>query len=174
MKKKIGNQSQQDIEIENEDRKEYLDYRKNLNDSLYQISDSFDKTIITLAGGALGLSITFIHEIAPHPDPTTLPTLTTAWAFLVAALLSILLSLLTSQRAKVKEIEEVDNAYNPEGAPGLPTNPVLRLIIKIATRFDDFLGWGPITPMLNLFAILFTIAGIALLAVFSVQNAAHI
>src|SRR6202035_1718186 len=72
-----------------EERKEYLEERKLLIDLQNQACQSFDKTVITLAGGALGLSITFIQQIAPHPSLATLPFLAWAWGSLVLALLVI-------------------------------------------------------------------------------------
>ena len=37
-----------------------------LKESL-EISDRFDKAILTLSGGSLVLSLTFIEKLAPHP-----------------------------------------------------------------------------------------------------------
>ncbi len=50
----------QDDGGEDEERREYLEERKLLIDLHNQACQSFDKTVILLAGGALGLSITFI------------------------------------------------------------------------------------------------------------------
>lgn len=93
---------------EDEERREYLEERKLLIDLHNQACQSSDKTVILLTGGALGLSITFIQQIAPHPSRVTLPMLAWAWGVLVLALLVILLSLFTSQvgmqRAQLSEI----------------------------------------------------------------------
>lgn len=69
-------------------------------------SESFDRMVITLAGGALGLTVTFIHDIAPRPR--LLWAIYTGWALLAASLLLILLSFLTSIAAHDQIIEQVD------------------------------------------------------------------
>jgi hypothetical protein len=58
----------------------------------------FDKAVMTLAAGALGLSIAFIHDIAP--DPTFVGVLAAAWAFFAASLLAILVSFMTSREVR--------------------------------------------------------------------------
>jgi hypothetical protein len=60
-------------------------------------TQSFDKAIMTLAGGALGVSIAFIHDVAPKPEHKWL--LGVAWSLFALSLLLILASFLTSQRA---------------------------------------------------------------------------
>jgi uncharacterized membrane protein YjfL (UPF0719 family) len=70
-------------------------------------SRDFDKAVMTLAGGALGISVAFIHDVAPHPHKRGL--LAVAWGLLALSLLLILISFLTSQRTLLNEIDAVDN-----------------------------------------------------------------
>src|SRR5712691_2225584 len=165
---------EQSSEGEAEQRKEYLEERKLLIDLNNQACQSFDKTVIILAGGALGLSITFIQQIAPHPSRATLPLLAWAWGALVLALLIILFSLFTSQVGMQRAHHELDKEYYGGNMPMPPKRFILRLCDGFGVRFTRFFGWRPLTSIFNFIAILFTIAGIALLAWFSIQNIYHI
>ena len=46
----------------------YLDERKSLVNTELEISARFDKGILTLSGGALLLSMTFVKDIADKPN----------------------------------------------------------------------------------------------------------
>lgn len=67
---------------------------------------------MTLSGGALALSITFVHEVAPNPKCVTL--LGTAWGFFAASLAFVFVSLLTTQGTLVSRIAALD-AEKPWG-----------------------------------------------------------
>jgi hypothetical protein len=54
---------------------------------------------LTLAGGALALSITFIDKIAPYPKESSIFFLVNAWGLFCLSLLITLISFLTSQAA---------------------------------------------------------------------------
>ncbi len=56
-----------------------LDHRKHLVDALHTASRDYDRNLLTLAAGALGLSTTFVHNIASHPRYTW--ALLFAWVF---------------------------------------------------------------------------------------------
>lgn len=74
----------------------------------FQESVLFDKSILTLAGGVFGLSLTFIKQI-PHTN--YIPLLLFSWIFYTVSMLSTLISMLTSQAAigeKVKYLEAND------------------------------------------------------------------
>jgi hypothetical protein len=70
------------------------------------MSESFDKAIMSLSGGALAISITFVHNVAP--DPTNRGLLTTSWFLFAGSLLLILISFLTSQAAILNQIGELN------------------------------------------------------------------
>jgi hypothetical protein len=74
--------------------------RRRLTNLHEKMTDSFDRAVMTLAGGALAVSITFIHEVAPHPKHTKV--LAWAWIFFGLSLVVILWSFLTSERAIAK------------------------------------------------------------------------
>jgi hypothetical protein len=140
-------------ETESEKRKAYLEERKLLIELERSGSESFDKTITTLSAGALGLSITFIHEIAPTPRGETIWLMIVAWSGFGLALLVTLFSFLLSQSAMRKQRELLDEDYkgiqNPEGRP----------------------SWtAKVTNILNWSSIVFFTVGVISLATFTVEN----
>jgi hypothetical protein len=87
------------------------DYREMLVEKHHAASQDFDKLAVTLAGGALGLSVTFIHDIAPNPRHGWVVLI--AWASLTVSLVFVFLSLLTSQDAIRDLIEKMDKESDP-------------------------------------------------------------
>jgi TRAP-type C4-dicarboxylate transport system permease small subunit len=87
------------------------DYRDHLVGAHHTASQDFDKAIMTLSGGALGLSITFVHDIAPHPTNKILLSL--AWLLFSISLLLILVSFLSSQAAVLAMIKTLDEPKSP-------------------------------------------------------------
>ena len=70
------------------------DYWQELVRGVVDASKEVDKLVTTLAGGALGLSLVFIRDLAPNPTATW--TLVVSWASLSVALLATLTSLVAS------------------------------------------------------------------------------
>jgi hypothetical protein len=64
--------------------------------------------VFTLSGGALGISLAFLRDIAPKPSHEW--ALATAWALLAVSLVFIFVSLLTSQAAILRQINELDDS----------------------------------------------------------------
>lgn len=133
--------------------KTYLDERKSLMDAKKESSQYFDKSILTLASGALGLSLAFITRIAPTPKESTIAFLCWSWIFLCASMLSTLISFLTSQHACQKQIEILESSY-----------------FETQGKTQDRNLLGTITVILNWSSIVLFILGIAFLIVFSVVN----
>jgi hypothetical protein len=69
-------------------------------------TDSFDRAIMTLSAGALAISITFVHDVAPHPRHTSV--LGFSWLCFALSLLLILWSFLTSERVVVRMVNQLD------------------------------------------------------------------
>ncbi|MFQ5796168.1 MAG: hypothetical protein ACE5JP_14120 [Candidatus Bipolaricaulia bacterium] len=135
------------------ERKTYLDERKLLIDAEREALRSFDKAILTLSAGALGLSITFIRQLAPEPQVETLRLLAIAWIAFGLSLLSTLFSFLTSQSALRRQREILDQDYENE-KPN-----------------QNYKNWqAKITNILNLASILSFIVGLIFLAWFSIEN----
>jgi len=82
-------------------------YRQWLVEAHQKSSDAYDKAVMTLAGGALGISVAFVHQVAPNPTHKT--WLAWAWGLLAVSLLLIFLSFLASQQTLLREINQRDN-----------------------------------------------------------------
>jgi magnesium-transporting ATPase (P-type) len=126
----------------------YLEERKQLITVERDTAQQFDKAILTLAAGALALSITFINQIAPNPRPHSVYFLIGAWILFCASLLSTLTSFLTSQVACRKQRDILDD--------------------KISSKKNNkAASW---TNGLNYCSIFFFILGVVSLIVFSAIN----
>ncbi len=132
----------------------YLKTRQSYNEAELEVSGRYDKWILTLSGGALGLSITFIEKIAKNPTPDTLFWLKISWGCLVISLLIALLSLVTSQSAIRENREELDSAHSEKRAPNLS-------FPRWFTCITNGLNWG---------SLLLFILGVTFLCVFSFKN----
>jgi len=119
-----------------------------------EVSGRYDKWILTLSGGALGLSITFLDRIAGRSIPCALPCLVVSWTLLVLSLLLALASLVTSQSA----IREARENLDTENAGEVITGPP---VPRWFSQVTNLLNWGA------LFAFIF---GVGLLCVFSFSN----
>lgn len=73
------------------------DERRWLLEADHTASRDFDRAVVTLSAGALGLSIAFIDNIAPNPRLTF--WLALAWGLFALSLVCNLSSFLTSQHA---------------------------------------------------------------------------
>jgi hypothetical protein len=134
-----------------QDQSDLKEYRDWLIKADYKASEAYDKAVMTLSGGALGISITFIHDIAPAPNPGTLYWLVIAWCAFGASIACILISKLTSQWALRKAIRQVDDGTIYNQSPG------------------QKYSW--LTKWLNISAGVAFLIGVATLAVFAVFNA---
>ncbi len=92
-----------------DDYERYLEERRLLVSAEKETAQQFDKSILTLAGGALALSITFIDKIAPHPKESSIFFLVAAWGLFCLSLLITLISFLTSQAACRSQRNILDN-----------------------------------------------------------------
>ena len=140
-----------ETETNDSNRETYLAERKLLIELECESARTFDKAMITLSAGALGLSITFIKQVAPMPLAGCL--LYVAWGGFILALLSTLSSFLFSQSAMRKQREILDE-YQP-GKQSLQNHRNLYAVI---------------TKYLNWLSIVFFIIGIVYFTWFSIKN----
>jgi hypothetical protein len=104
----------------------------------FQESVLFDKSILTLAGGVFGLSLTFIKQI---PHTKYVPLLLVSWILYTVSMLLTLISMLTSQTAIRKKVEYLEaNDYsspykNPHASWTLRLNICSMLSFIIGTFF---------------------------------------
>lgn len=136
---------------------EYIKERQLLFNAKLQGSQSLDKAILTLSAGALGLSLTFIRQIAPHPQLPTLKFIILAWICFGLSILLTLISFLTSQKACDKQIEILEATFLGQEKREKLTNKYSRT-----------------TAILNWFSIALFIAGVTLFALFSAINISNI
>jgi len=131
----------------------YLDERRALIEAEKSSSQQFDKAILTLAAGALAISLTFIQHIVPHPKNWTVYFLSFSWLTFIISILSTLCSFLTSQSAcsRQREILEKEFFSSSENEDHMNTMAI----------------W---TKGLNWLSISSFILGVILLAVFSIAN----
>jgi len=85
--------------------KALAEYRSELIAQSERSQTSFDKTLLSLSGGALGVSFAFVKDFIP---PTLPGAIATAWACWILSCGSVLTSHFLSVLATRKGIEEVD------------------------------------------------------------------
>jgi hypothetical protein len=127
-----------------------FEYRNWLVAADQKASEAYDKAVMTLAGGALGLSLTFLKDIVKSPHPAFLWRLETSWGCLTLSLAFILISMLSSQWSLRKAIKQVDQ----QSLHGVRAGG----------------GFARLTAALNILSGVAFLAGVALLAWFSISN----
>jgi hypothetical protein len=132
----------------------YLQERTSLVEIEQKSADQHDKAILAVATGGLALSITFLKDIAPNPQPVTWIYLGLSWGCFVLGILTILSSFLTSQSACRKQRDFLDQHYL-EGAAA------------IAGRKN---WWASVTHWLNLGSYFFVFLAVVLLTIFTWLN----
>jgi len=113
----------------------------------HQASQDFDKLLLTLAAGALALSITFFDKIAPKPA-RSIGWAFEGWAILTLCLFLSLLSFATSRAGLSRRIAQ----------PGGDSEK------------HKLNGWEKATTALNLSATVLLGAGITFLIIFARFN----
>ena len=74
---------------------QYTELKKHAGEALLNQANQFDKAILTLAAGALALSLTFIKDVAPAPNALIIGLLTGAWACFIGSVCITLISFQT-------------------------------------------------------------------------------
>jgi hypothetical protein len=122
--------------------------KKQAGEALQSQANQFDKAILTLAAGALALSLTFIKDIAPHPDALTVCLLAGSWICFISSVAMTLVS----HRFSILAFRRHDEVLNI-----LYSNPKSDRA-KLKNR------WIPITEILNYASLIAFIVGAAFLA----------
>jgi hypothetical protein len=118
-----------------------------LRQAHHQASRDFDKAVMTLSAGALGVSIAFVNNVAPHSTETI--WLGAAWVAFAMSLLLILGSFLASQHALLYEMR-------------LPTDA------SASRRIGGV--WGTATAVLNWTSAIALVKGVVALIIFALYN----
>ena len=82
-----------------------------------QAQEQYDKTILTLSGGAFGISFAFVDKVA-GANPILTGWLLGAWLFWGLSITAILFSFFFANKALRKTIEQVDEESLYEETPG--------------------------------------------------------
>ena len=139
----------------------YEDYllgeRKSLLFAQSEQAKSFDRWVLTLAGGTFGLSLIFIYQIAPNPK--SVGCLVTAWACFAASICFTLSSFLLSQEAHHQYIEAISKLSNREAARENKLPPTV---------------YGRVTKALNYGSMIVFLIGVVFLIVFAKLNLSSI
>jgi hypothetical protein len=125
-------------------------YRQLLEQRYSEVSGAYDKAIMTLSGGGLGISIAFFKDISPNPVESTVTYILIGWIALTFSILAVLLALLFGQRALREAIDQVDKGTIFHQNPG--------------GRFTY------ITGFLNILSGVLFVVGIFLILIFVVKN----
>jgi hypothetical protein len=124
------------------------DYRKYLVEARQKAFDDFDKTVVTLSAGALGISITFLKDLL-GPGTHSMSCMVAAWICWTVSVVSVLVSYFVSQIALEEAIAEIDAGDRPAKPGG-----------RFATA----------TKVLNAAAGIFFLAGLIMFIIFVSQN----
>ncbi len=108
------------------DADEAAEYRRALVSLEQQSQKAFDTTVVTLAGGALGLSFAFLKDILKGQPPIRPGLILAAWILWVVTLTIVLTSYYTSALAMRKGIRQLD-------AGGLASRPTGGLFAHVTT-----------------------------------------
>jgi len=137
----------------------YAKEREKLDSSSLQIGARYDHVVLTLGGGALVMSLTFLEKIAPHPATWTLWLIIPAWLLLLASVVLQVLALATSQDAIRIQLQRLDAEYSFYLRADDPVEAVAKRapegeneFVKRATRRNICSRWSLILGMLLLFA----------------------
>ena len=89
------------------------DYRETLVKLEQEAHVDYDKAVMTLSGGALGISFAFFKGISERLPANEAGLLVWAWVAWGVSLAAILCSFYTSQLAIKRAIKQVDRGENP-------------------------------------------------------------
>lgn len=90
-----------------------LSYRDMLQKLEQESQNSYDKAVLTLSGGALGISFAFIKDVVGTKPITNQAYLLTAWILWGISILSILFSFYFSNLALRKAVDQLDKGDQP-------------------------------------------------------------
>ena len=98
--------------------KDLKEYRAGLIQTVEKLNNNYDKLIITLSGGALALSLTFLKDIVKQSPIRSPIYLISSWGLFILSLTCVLGSLLFGIAAYKKAIDQVDACTIYKENPG--------------------------------------------------------
>ncbi len=131
----------------NDDLQRHRDF---LVEAEQQVQDDFDKAVLSLSGGALGISFAFVRDIVGDQPLVSPELLFASWMAWGVSILFILVSIFTSQYAFGQAIKQIDN--------------------RVANARTAGGWWSTVTEWLSLLAGVAFFAGVVLIAIFVYSN----
>ena len=130
--------------------KQLKKWGESLEETSHRMQSEFDKAVLALSGGALGISMTFLKDIVLARGIHDGEALWLAWCFWGASVTCTLISFYTSAAAFRKAIKQLRAGRHHEESPG--------------GSFDCF------TKVLNFLAGGFFVAGVVSIVIFAATN----
>ena len=127
----------------------YIELKKQVGEALQSQAAQRNKAILTLAAGALALSLTFLKDIAPTPDDRAITLLAWSWVCFIISMCLTLISFQVSVCA-FRRFDEILNIQQAESGTDAST-------LKNC--------WVTVTLILNRLSLVMFIAGAILLLV---------
>lgn len=93
------------------DYKSKIRFRNSCIHSKHEMTTAIDKTILSLSGGALIISFTFLNI---YPDPNHAWLLLVSWILLAISILFVIFSFRTSEESFQTQINEIDASIEEE------------------------------------------------------------
>lgn len=125
-----------------------MKYRSQLETLEQKSQENFDKTVLSLSGGALGISFAFIKDIVGSAPVTNPSLLFLAWMSWGLSVVSVLISYFMSHLALRKAIKQVDlgsiRSSKPGGIADTLTaicNPLSGILFIIGVVFISIFVW---------------------------------
>jgi len=95
-----------------------MEYRDELERAYSNACDNYDKALLSLSGGALGISMAFIKNIIRDRPVQSIGLLLSAWSSWAASLLFVIASFYFSRRAIEQVIDMLAEKRTWKGRPG--------------------------------------------------------
>jgi hypothetical protein len=127
-----------------------IKYRDELLNTLRFLNESYDKMLVTLSGGALGLSIVFLRDVVNVENVVHSELLLLSWSAFILSLASVLGRIMFGIEAYRYAIKQVDDGTIYDKKPG--------------GSFSLF------SRVLHIAAASFLLVGLLLIAIFSYLN----
>ncbi len=144
--------------------KAYLDQRRRINENSLSVAAKYDQWTLTISGGALALSITFIEKVATAPYQWSIPLIALAWLCFALSLLSGLLAIRYSSQALVKQVEILDEEYSRFSQTSTESNWAGEQVPEVERIFPKKIKKWSRLSLTNL------VLGIIFLCAFSIIN----
>lgn len=100
------------------------DYRNQLVVAEQKAQEDFDKTVISLSGGALGVSFVFLKDVVASGPVNHKTYLLAAWMFWGVSITAVLASFFASTLALRRAIRQVDDNTVYDSKPGAMFAPI--------------------------------------------------